>query len=207
VTSQEEDRRNQSTLATFNSLHVQAVGQFAVQCQLAAGAFVPPTDSIRIATALHQALNVCAECFQRHADPRVAKIVIGLARQTLAAWASDNRPQKDSAGIAYARACDAITLIVQMHATPSLMLRDIARRNEVSPAYLCDVLQRYSGYGFLSHLRAIRVLNAAILLVTTEDSVGQIARKCGYPRTFQLARHFHATVGVSPSRLRRLIDT
>jgi AraC-like DNA-binding protein len=69
--------------------------------------------------------------------------------------------------------------IFVLHTRPSLSLRDVAEHVHLSESYSCGLLRTSSGKGFLSHLHAVRVLHAIVLLADTRELVGAIAHHCG----------------------------
>ena len=131
----------------------------------------------------------------------MAAILASLGERLLPDNILVGRPQS----IPHERATQAILIIMSRYSEASLTLHDLAAQMRLSHTYLSDVLARCSGYGFLEHLHAVRVLRAAAQLYRGSDSITQIARCCGYKREFQLARHFREYIGLSPSRFRRLI--
>jgi len=178
-----------------------AVMRFIRECQIAAGTMIPPADPIAVARAMHCTFAAAPECFAVNPITEMAKVLLAFGERVI------GRPDMWLTGSQSRRGCerragDAIRLIVARHSQPSLALRDIARELDVSASYLSEVLTRYSGYGFLTHLQATRVLNALILISRTSHSIGSVGSKVGYRHEFQLARHFFTRVGIHPARFR-----
>jgi len=182
-----------------------AVMRFIRESQIAAGTLIPPVDPIAVARAIHCTFVAAPECFAVYPTVEMAKVLLAFAERVIGRedlWLSDAQSKSGRER----RAADAIRLIVARHSQPSLALRDIAHELHVSAPYLSEVLTRTSGYGFLTHLQAVRVLGALTLISRTDHSIGRVGSKIGYRHEFQLARHFFARVGVRPARFRRVID-
>jgi transcriptional regulator GlxA family with amidase domain len=55
----------------------------------------------------------------------------------------------------------------------------------------------------MAYLRRMRVERTARLLVSTDLSVGEVARQVGWKNQFHASQAFHAAFGVSPTEYRR----
>jgi AraC-like DNA-binding protein len=194
--------RNPTESVVEERLYVHSVEQFARECQLAAGVFLPPNDIIEVATAIRRVLGSAADCLRQVRDPRVASITSAFAARALSAL--EYSDQTGDAHSARQTACAAIRLIAQRHAHTPVLLKDIARAVGVSPSYMCDTLRHCSGSGFVGHIHTARILKAIVLLGNPGYTIGEVSRQCGYPRSFQLARHLRTAIGVSPRHFRRL---
>lgn len=148
----------------------------------------------RIDASLHDIVEALAS---------VARIALRQASNHCA----PKRHQSASCIDARHRTVQGLDAIFAFHTRPSLSLREVAKHVDVSESYLCGLLRTYSGKGFLTHLHAVRVLHAIVLLVDTRELIGAIAHHCGYLQTFQLDRQFQRRFHATPGEFRRPFDS
>lgn len=80
---------------------------------------------------------------------------------------------------------------------------ELAVAANLSQAQLFRRFRQRMGTTPLDWLRHERVNAAKRLLVVTEERIGRIAARCGYPDPFHFARDFKRLAGVTPSGFRR----
>lgn len=111
-----------------------------------------------------------------------------------------------AAGVAHAkdvtRLAPVFRLIEARHAEP-LALRDLAAVVGLHPAYLSTVFRQAVGVPPLRYLGQFRLDRVRELLLTTELSMDQIARRTGFADPAYLSRAFRRAEGVSPTAYRR----
>jgi len=83
-----------------------------------------------------------------------------------------------------------------------LTVPDLARESGLSTRQLARRMRAEVGLTPLGWLHQQRIIRAQDLLERTEASVEQIAARCGMGTATTLRRHFHRTVGVSPTAYR-----
>lgn len=83
-------------------------------------------------------------------------------------------------------------------------LEDTARRFGYAPTYLSALIRKQTGQSFSELRRACRLEAAAQLLVSTPDSVGDIAAAVGYSNLTWFYRAFQARYGMTPQQYRSL---
>jgi AraC family transcriptional regulator, transcriptional activator FtrA len=88
------------------------------------------------------------------------------------------------------------------HLDKPLTVHDLARQSGLSTRQLARRMRAETGVTPLGWLHQQRIMRAQDLLERTEASVGQIAGRCGMGTATTLRRHFHRTVGVSPTAYR-----
>lgn len=186
-------------------LDAHAVQCFATECQVAAGIFLDPADSFDALGAVYAVLRCRPDTPSARYLSSVAPALVRLSH-ALFAWSACRTAAPDSwSGLpARTRVAQALDAILLRHTRPSLSLRDVAAQLRISDTYLCEVLVRVSGRGFLSHLHAVRVLHALVLLAQTDVTIEAIARECGYLQASHLNCHFRNLLGTTPTRFRRL---
>jgi AraC-like DNA-binding protein len=187
-----------------SDLDHHAVQCFARACQLAAGALLEPSDAVDVFTQLHTALGACPDNLCTLRLTMLAWVLVGLARRFFS-WHPRVRLTSGEVAASHRRVAQALFHVVDLHTSPSLRLRDIARRVGVGPAYLSDVMNRQSGRPYVAHLQAIRILRAAVLLSDGHHTIKAVACRCGYRHSSHLNRHFRATFHTTPTQFRRLL--
>ena len=88
------------------------------------------------------------------------------------------------------------------HLDKPLTVRDLARESGLSARQLARRMRAEVGLSPLGWLHHQRITRAQDLLERTEASVEQIAVRCGMGTATTLRRHFHRTVGISPTAYR-----
>ena len=88
------------------------------------------------------------------------------------------------------------------HLDEPLTVRGLARESGLSARQLARRMRAEVGLTPLGWLQQQRITRAQDLLERTEASVEQIAARCGMGTATTLRRHFHRTVGVSPTAYR-----
>jgi len=96
-----------------------------------------------------------------------------------------------------------IRRFIYYHAQEPVRLPDLACALCLSPSRTSHVVQELFGVSFRELLIRERIARARALLVSSPDSVGQIARRVGVPNEFYFNRLFKKMVGVAPGRFRR----
>lgn len=72
----------------------------------------------------------------------------------------------------------------------------------LSPNYLTDLLQKYTGKSTQEHIHLHLIDKAKSLLIGTEDSISAIAYELGFEHVSNFSRLFKAKTGVTPGQLR-----
>ena len=88
------------------------------------------------------------------------------------------------------------------HLDKPLTVQDLARESGLSTRQLARRMGAETGLTPLEWLHQQRITRAQDLLERTDASVEQIAARCGMGTATTLRRHFHRTVGVSPTAYR-----
>lgn len=79
---------------------------------------------------------------------------------------------------------------------------DLARQLNITPAYLARLFQRYSDTSPHKALTAIKMAEAASLLVATSATVTEAAAYIGFPDPYHFSRVFKAYFGMAPAHFR-----
>lgn len=84
-----------------------------------------------------------------------------------------------------------------------ITLEDAAAKANLSPTYLSKKFRRVTGVTFKEYLNYIRIRRASQALLTTDDSITQIAADCGFNGSNYFKDIFRKTTGYSPREFRR----
>ncbi len=95
---------------------------------------------------------------------------------------------------------------VAAHWDESVNLTEIGRRVGLHPSHLSRMFHREVGVSFRQYLTSVRIRNAKRFLVNG-DSVGTVARKCGFSSIYAFSRAFHRETGLAPSAYRGSLTT
>ncbi|MCR2807532.1 AraC family ligand binding domain-containing protein [Paenibacillus soyae] len=92
--------------------------------------------------------------------------------------------------------------LIETNYASRLAVADIARFVGLQRSYLNALFQEVMGCSIQQHLIAYRMRRAGDLLVTTQLSVGDIARSVGYDDPLLFSKMFRKTMGASPTDYR-----
>ena len=84
-----------------------------------------------------------------------------------------------------------------------LSLEDLAREADLAPKYLCRVFRQITGRTPIDYLNYYRVECAAELMCTCEDSITDVAMRCGFDDVSYFSRVFRRLKNQSPSEYRK----
>ena len=90
------------------------------------------------------------------------------------------------------------------HYTRKLSLREIAAVSGLSAPYFSTVFKEEMGENLSNYLNRLRVEKASTLLVTTEQSICDIARNCGFEDQSWFSKIFKNNTGFTPGKYREL---
>lgn len=92
---------------------------------------------------------------------------------------------------------------LDLHMRQSPQLENVARQICcISASHLARLFRQGLGMSFTAYLRKIRLERAAAMLVESETSIGEIARRVGYRDPSRFAEHFRGSYGVTPHKYR-----
>lgn len=102
---------------------------------------------------------------------------------------------------------DALRFIAQNFSLP-LSLEEVASAVSLSPTYLSKKFKKITGVSFKEYLNYIRIHQASRMLITTDDTITQIATGCGFNSSNYFKDCFRKVNGMSPRAFRqRLADS
>lgn len=122
----------------------------------------------------------------------------GAAFHLLAQLAADRSRGPDESG-------DRIRLAqehLREHFASPTSITELAALAGLSPSHFSALFTRATGLGAVEYVKRLRSARARELLITTDDTVAEIAQAVGYSDAFYFSRQFRAVNGTSPSQYR-----
>ncbi len=95
------------------------------------------------------------------------------------------------------------TAFIDQHSDRNLQVRDVAAAVRLSPSYFSHAFKESFGQAAKSYIIERRIARAKQLMLTTGDSLAQIALACGFSDQAHFCRTFGGLAGQPPSRWRR----
>ena len=108
-------------------------------------------------------------------------------------------PQKK---LNYESIAPALTYIAE-HYTNDISLADLSDRCCMNRSYFCRQFHELTGKTAMAYVNEYRLAKAKALLLTTQDSISEIAVATGFSDNSYFTRKFKELFGVSPSSMRR----
>ncbi len=96
---------------------------------------------------------------------------------------------------------------VQKNYTEKISLSMLAKEFHLSEKYLSWYFKEHFSISFMQYVVHLRMLKAKDMLVTTADSITDVAMSCGYPSVNLFIRNFKETYGITPLQYRKKTNT
>lgn len=93
-------------------------------------------------------------------------------------------------------------LFIDEHFHTECTLKDVAKAIQYDYAYLSKLFYHYTNLTFTNYVNKYRITQASYLLESTEDTISEIAMKCGYKTLRTFNRNFKEYKHLSPSAYR-----
>ena len=123
--------------------------------------------------------------------------------RTVLATAISQRAELPGEGVERALETDICAYIAAHFCDPELSLGSVADQLGVSTKMVGLVCKETYGKTFLQHVRDLQIQHAVELLQTTDETLEEIARRCGFANLLTFRRNFKAVVGMNPSDYRK----
>lgn len=88
-----------------------------------------------------------------------------------------------------------------------ITLDDTAAYMEMNKTALCKFVKKHTGKTFTAYINSLRLEKAALLLCSTNDSIGDIAYDCGFTNIPYFHRQFARHYGMTPGNYRKQTAT
>jgi two-component system response regulator YesN len=113
------------------------------------------------------------------------------------------RPQEAREKDAEPPTIQRIVSYIDQHCAEDLTLKKLAEVFYMNPAYLSQYFKAKTGMNYFAYLSRLRSERAKHLLITTDMTIGDIARTVGGADYRTFTKRFRRTEGVSPSAFRK----
>ncbi|HLZ83209.1 MAG TPA: AraC family transcriptional regulator [Caulobacteraceae bacterium] len=148
------------------------------------------------------------DCAKRHLDQDRDKAKASIARAaSLLQVEFDRRtPSSDrepSQGALVAWQANRVRAYIDAHLETSIQIRDLAAVARRSTAYFCRAFKATFGETPHAFVVGRRLHRAAELMLTSDDSLSQVALACGFADQAHLCKMFRQRHGQSPAAWRR----
>ncbi len=98
----------------------------------------------------------------------------------------------------------AITSYLKANYQQDISLELLADIFGYSTAYLSRMFQKYAKTGYKTYLQNVRLTYAVRELLNTDEAIGEIAGRHGFPNSKSFSKAFYKKYGMRPSQYRRL---
>lgn len=92
---------------------------------------------------------------------------------------------------------------IDMHYLENLTLESLSQSMHVSPSFLSHQFKNLTGFAPIQYIMRRRIGKAQSLLISTDESITEIAAMVGYDNTSYFNSIFKKIVGMSPSNYRK----
>ena len=92
---------------------------------------------------------------------------------------------------------------VEKHITEEITIAEIAKEMNVSIYYISHLFKRVTGTTIVKYANELRLTKAKLLLKDTEDSINDIALRCGFNSASYFSEVFMKSEKISPSEFRK----
>ena len=100
--------------------------------------------------------------------------------------------------------CVSVEQYLNDHFGENVTLEETAKQFFVSSWHLSRVFKKETSYNFKQYLLRLRLGEAQMRLSSTEDSIAEISRDCGFHDPAYFTRLFTRYIGLSPRRYRKM---
>lgn len=128
-------------------------------------------------------------CFESLCSNLLCEILVECLRKTRN---QSNRGSNDTA-------MKIIAYINEAYTAP-LTNRSVAEAFHLHPNYVSTIIKDLTGQPLHQYLLHVRVAASVRLLSTTDFSIGEIARRCGFSDIYHYSKCFKRVMGIAPSQ-------
>ncbi len=111
--------------------------------------------------------------------------------------------EKETKPVSVSEDIESVMEYINLNYHLPITLDEIANKVNLSPTYLSKKFRRVTGVTFKEYLNYIRIRKASQALLTTDDSITQIAADCGFNGSNYFKDIFRKTTGYSPREFRK----
>ncbi len=119
-------------------------------------------------------------------------------------FANDQYSSKNTISQKTSEKIRQIITYIDDHYSENINLKFISEHFDISKPYLCSAFKTLTGNSLIDFLIKKRIIEAKILLSTTDRSILKISEECGFGSLSNFNHQFKSLVGYSPSEYRKL---
>jgi AraC family transcriptional regulator len=167
---------------------------------------MPPTLDVvatQLIEAAYCALGGDGTATQEHIDRALVLLQDKRGPVWTARHSVPTESQQEAAGALSAWRAQKVTAYVDTHLAGSIRVRDLAQLVGLSNSYFCHAFKRRYGLTVHVYLTCRRIEMAQRLMLTTGESLSEIALSCGMSDQAHFTRAFRRIVGETPNRWRQ----
>ncbi len=92
--------------------------------------------------------------------------------------------------------------VIKENISEEINVKDIAEKLHCSVYHMSHEFKKHTGISVLEYRNSIRLIKAKELLISSDESIGAIARKCGFNNASYFAKIFIREEGITPTYYR-----
>ncbi len=138
-------------------------------------------------------------------DPRARQLNWSVLSLLLALHAKERRVAADQPGYRHRGKIREMVAWIEGHLEEALTIDEASNLFGLSRSLLTREFRHYTGKSFVDYCNSRRVQKAAMLLISRQDAVIEVAFACGFPNLSHFHRQFKAQFGLTPAGFRRKV--
>ncbi|PYR93578.1 MAG: hypothetical protein DMF84_09255 [Acidobacteria bacterium] len=178
-----------------------AVFRFTRQCQIVAGAVIPPINATEVVATACASVRAFPVPLPEDLTPCCVALLAAVGRRIEKCRTVSSAITEQSLGGTDAELRRAFGILLLHYSDAAISLSKISLVFGISEARL-STWYRTAGYRFSEYLSALRVLTAAAKLTETSAAISHVAITAGYHHGGELDRDFAKLLHISPRRFR-----
>ena len=99
---------------------------------------------------------------------------------------------------------DAIKKYIEEHLCEDFRIGDLADSLKISIYYMCHMFKAATGITITEYCNSLRITKAKQLLINTDESILDIAQKCGFCTAAYFTENFTRTERIAPTEYRKI---
>ncbi|MBQ8836899.1 MAG: exo-alpha-sialidase [Clostridia bacterium] len=99
---------------------------------------------------------------------------------------------------------DAIKKYIEEHISEDFHVSDLAESLHISVNYFCRMFKAVTGITVTDYCNSLRITKAKQLLINTNESINEIAQKCGFCTAAYLTENFTRLEKIAPTEYRKI---
>ena len=118
-------------------------------------------------------------------------------------WDLNSRPESETGDISISMRMQPVLDFIKEQYHTKISNKEMAEKMCMSVYYFCRLFKKLTGYSFHNYLQFLRIDGAVNLLLSTNDSIKQIAYQVGFHDVNYFVKVFKREIGMSPDKYRK----